>query len=205
MKRFTIILSLALMLIAPGTFLAPAAAQSPEPGSFVTIFNGKSFDGWNKVGDANWRLVPDPAGDYAEADKSTGGSGFLVSANSYGSFTFKVEFWADAPANSGVFIRVSDPKTITADNAYEINIFDTRPDQTYRTGAIVNVAPPKKKVDAANRWNTFEIIADGPGMTVKMNGEILSEGFSPKFPRGPIALQYGAGVVRFRNAQIQVR
>lgn len=29
---------------------------------------------------------------------------------------------------------------ITAMNAYEVNIFDTRPDPTYRTGAIVNVS-----------------------------------------------------------------
>ncbi|MSO18898.1 MAG: DUF1080 domain-containing protein [Acidobacteria bacterium] len=187
------------MLIAPGTFLAPAAAQAPEPRPFVPIFNGKSFDGWNKVGDVNWRLVPDPAGDYAEADK---GSGFLVSANSYGNFTLKVEFWADTPANSGIFIRCADPKTITADSAYEVNIFDQRPDPKYRTGGIVNVAEPKMKVDAGGKWHTYEITADGDHLTAKFDGVVTADGRDSKHASGPIALQYSAGVVRFRKVQI---
>lgn len=170
---------------------------------FVTLFDGKSLDGWTQVGDANWHLVKDPAGDYVQADK---GTGFLVTPKSYGSFTLKVEFWADTPANSGIFIRVQDPKAITADSAYEINIFDTRPDPTYRTGGIVNVAKPRRKVDAGDgKWHTYEIVVDGGGMTAKWDGQIISEGFDYKHKSGPIALQYSAGVVRFRRVEIQAR
>ena len=61
-------------------------------------------------------------------------------------------------ANSGVFIRCSDPQQITAANAYEVNIFDMRPDQTYRTGGIVNIAKVMATVYTGNRWNTMEIV-----------------------------------------------
>ena len=44
-----------------------------------------------------------------------------------------------------MFIRCEDPKTINAMNAYEVNIFDKRPDQAYRTGAIVDVAKPEQR------------------------------------------------------------
>jgi hypothetical protein len=114
----------------------------------------------------------------------------------------KLEFWVDDDANSGVFIRCSDPKEITATNAYEVNIFDKRPDPAYRTGAIVNVAKPLSVINAGGRWNTYEITAQGPKMTVVLNGTRTVDVEDAKFARGPIALQYGAGIVKFRNVQI---
>ena len=104
---------------------------------------------------------------------------------------------------SGIFIRCSDPQVITAANAYEVNIFDRRPDQTYRTGAIVNVAKVQATVDTGNKWNTMEIVARGGKMTVRVNGTLVSEGEDRKFARGPIALQYGAGDVRFRKVEVR--
>ena len=114
-----------------------------------------------------------------------------------------VEFWVSPDANSGVFIRCSDPQQITAANSYEVNIFDSRPDPTYRTGGIVNVAKVMTNVDTGNRWNTMEIVARGPKMTVRVNGTTVSEAEDRKFARGPIALQYGTGDVRFRKVEIR--
>ncbi len=105
------------------------------PAASAARMQGAPFDlkAWNIVGDANWTV----AGDVVQADR---GWGFLVTPAAYGDFEISVEVWVDAEANSGVFICCSDPKTISATNAYEVNIFDKRPDPSYRTGAIVNVA-----------------------------------------------------------------
>ena len=160
---------------------------------------GTAFDlkAWNVVGNANWTVVDD----VVQADK---GSGFLVTPMTYGDFQMTVDVWVDDEANSGVFIRCSDPKTITATNAYEVNIFDKRPDPAYRTGAIVNVAKPLTMVNAGGKWNTLEITARGPKMTVALNGvTTVRDAEDAKFARGPIALQYGAGVVKFRNVRIR--
>ena len=56
-----------------------------------------------------------------QADK---GTGFLVTPVPYGDFQITLDFWVTDDANSGVFIRCEDPKTITAANAYEVNIYD---------------------------------------------------------------------------------
>jgi hypothetical protein len=158
---------------------------------------GFDLKAWNMVGDANWTVMDD----VVQADK---GSGFLVTPMAYGDFQMTVEIWVDDEANSGVFIRCSDPKMITASNAYEVNIFDKRPDPTYRTGAIVNVAKPLATVNAGGKWNTLEITAKGPKMTVVLNGVTTArDAEDTKFARGPIALQYGAGVVKFRNVRIR--
>ncbi|MDO8630901.1 MAG: DUF1080 domain-containing protein, partial [Phycisphaerales bacterium] len=106
-------------------------------------------------------------------------------------------------ANSGIFIRCSDPKQVTAANAYEVNIFDKRPDPAYRTGAIVDVAKPLSMENAANKWNTLVITAKGPRLTVNLNGKPMVDVQDAKHARGPIALQYGAGVVKFRKVEIR--
>ncbi len=198
------ILALPLVIIALLTASTglqhTASAQISVAPPWTTLFDGSTLDGWKKLGDANWTIVKSADGDYVEA---TSGPGFLMTPRAYTNFHMRLEFWTDPPANSGIFIRCSKTDAVGADNAYEVNIFDQRPDPKYRTGGIVNVAEPKVKVDAAGRWNTYEITADGPTFTVKMNGVLTAEGSDAKFASGPIALQYGAGTVRFRNVQIQ--
>ncbi len=132
------------------------------------------------------------------------GNGFLVSKQEYGDFELKAEFWVDATANSGVFIRASDPAKVTATNAYEVNIYDTRPDPSYGTGAIVNVAKVSPMPKAGNQWNSYDITAKGDTFTIILNGIKTVEGAKDdKHPKGRIALQYAAGVVKFRKVEIK--
>ena len=126
--------------------------------------NPKTLDNWDRVGDANWR-VEDGA---VVADKGKGGN--LVSKNSYKDFQIRAEFWADHNTNSGIYIRITDPKTISSKTAYEVNIYDQRPDSEYGTGAIVNVGKVSPMPKAGGKWNTYEIIAKGPQLTVVLNG-----------------------------------
>jgi hypothetical protein len=170
-------------------------AQTPAPG-LVTLFDGTHLNNFNTVGTANWKL----ANGMVEA---TSGAGFLVSKENYGDFEIRVEFWVDEAANSGVYMRCQDAKTITDTSCYEANIFDKRPDQSGRTGAIVHVAKPLAVVDAGGKWNTYEITAKGPQLTVKLNGTVTAQAEDKKLTNGPIALQYMAGTVRFRRVQIR--
>ena len=188
--------ALALLLGGFSGFDAASALSGQAAAGWTTLFDGKSLDGWTPIGDANWRL----ADGAVQADK---GSGFLVSKQSYGDCELRIEVWVDEPANSGVFIRISDPKMVSSATSYEVNIFDTRPDQAYRTGAIVNIAKPMSVENAANKWNTLVITAKGPRLTVNLNGKPMVDVQDTKHPRGPIALQYGAGVVKFRKVEIR--
>jgi hypothetical protein len=126
-----------------------------------------------------------------------------VSKESYGDFELRAEFWVSPDANSGIFIRCADPKQVTAANSYEVNIFDTRPDPAYRTGGIVDVAKPASMINAGNQWNTFEVSAKGPRLTVRLNGTLTVDVEDTKHARGPIALQASAGTVRWRSVQIR--
>jgi len=196
MKRLTIItLGLLILGLASGQ-LAPVTSGQNNDG-WTTLFDGSSLDGWNIIGDANWELADDGS---VGADD---GNGFLVTPVSYGDFELELEFWVDEPANSGIFIRCADGENVGADSAYEVNIFDTRPDQTYRTGGIVNVAAPATVINTGGQWNAYQITADGSRLVVTLNGTRTVDVEHDEFTTGPIALQYGAGIVKFRNVRIR--
>jgi hypothetical protein len=182
----TVVCTLALMTVS---------AQTPAPG-LVTLFDGTHLNNFNTVGTANWKVADGMV-------EATSGAGFLVSKETYGDFEIRVEFWVDEAANSGVYMRCQNPTTITDTTCYEANIFDKRPDQSGRTGAIVHVAKPLAIVDAGGKWNTYEITAKGPQLTVRLNGTVTAQAEDRKLVSGPIALQYMAGTVRFRRVQIR--
>jgi Domain of Unknown Function (DUF1080) len=196
------------LLLASFAVLSYAPQASSEDG-WVSLFDGKSLDNFSKTGDANWR-VEDGA---IVADK---GNGFLVSKNSYGDYQIRAEFWVEPDSNSGIFIRCTDPEKITAENCYEVNIWDMRPDPSYGTGAIVNVAKVNPMPKAGGKWNVYEITAKGATFTVVLNGQKTVDGVQdPKLANGRIALQHGLGikddkgvandkgVVKFRKMEIK--
>jgi 3-keto-disaccharide hydrolase len=199
----------ALALLLGGFATLPYSPKASSEGGWITLFDGKNLDNFNKIGDANWRLEDGAV----VADQ---GNGFLVSKEGYGDFEIRAEFWVDPDANSGVFIRCTDPEKIGSDNAYEVNIWDMRPDPSYGTGAIVKVAKVDPMPKAAGKWNVYEITAKGSTFTVVLNGQKTVDGAQDaKFASGRIALQHGLGskddkgvandkgVVKFRKVEIR--
>jgi len=189
-----------LAIIAVGFTLVTGAKSQSGPG-WTQLFDGKTLNGWTPMNDdVEWR-VEDGA---IVADKKKGkGNPSLVSKGSYKDFEIYAEFWVSDDANSGIYIRCTDPKNISSRSAYEVNIFDKRPDPKYGTGAIVDVAAVNPMPKAGGKWNTLEIRAQGPLMTVVLNGVKTAEGKDEKFASGPIGLQYGAGVVKFRKVAVK--
>jgi hypothetical protein len=171
-----------------------------DAAGWLTLFNGTDLSYWSVVGDGNWRVENGAM----TADQGTNAS-FLVSDLSFADFELELEFWVDTDANSGIFIRCSDPESISDTSCYEVNIYDTRPDQTYRTGAIVNVASPSKFVYTGGQWNRFEISAIGNRLQVRLNGSDMVDVEDSRLTAGPFALQRAAGTVRFRNVRIRER
>jgi hypothetical protein len=160
-------------------------------GDWVTLIDGeKGLENFNQTGDANWHAAQGAI----MADKGKGG--LLVSKKSYKDFVIYAEFYAETDTNSGIFLRASDPAKIGSATAYEVNIWDIRPEPKYGTGAIVDTAsvavPIKNK--AGGHWNTYEIYAKGSQLTVTLNGEVTASANDSKHAAGPFALQYGAGV-----------
>lgn len=175
------------------------AARGQSDG-WITLVDGTKMGDWSEVGKANWTMQDGAL----VADKLEGKDpSYLVSKQSYKDFQIKAEFWTDEAANSGIFIRCDASDKIDAKICYEVNIFDKRPDPTYGTGAIVDIAKVDPMPKAAGKWNTYEITAQGPHLVVVLNGQKTVDVQDKTHAGGPIALQYGSGVVKFRKVQIK--
>jgi hypothetical protein len=178
-----------------------ACVTAPAPESWTTLIDGdKGLANFDVVGQANWS-GSDGA---VQASAGTPPASFLVTRQSYKDVMVRAEFWSSDDANSGVFIRCQDPKTITDENCYEANIFDQRPDPTFATGAIVKVAKlTAPMIKAGGQWNTMEVTAKGSRLTVVLNGTKTVEIDDSKLASGPIALQWGRGTIKFRKVQVK--
>ena len=187
-----------LMLCLTGfpSIQSSSMAAGQAGGAWTVLLNGKTLEGWNVVGDANWTL----ADGAVQADK---GTGFLVTPASYRDFQITLEFWVTDDANSGVFLRCSNPKLIDQTNAYEVNIFDKRPIRATGPAASSTSQNPPASSRLAESGNTYDITAKGSQLTVVLNGAKVVDVKDTKHADGPIALQYGAGTVKFRNVRIR--
>jgi hypothetical protein len=193
-----------LSILAAGLLMGAAALSGIAYGQsdgWVTLLDGTKKGDWSEVGKANWAMKDGAL----TADKITDGKdpSYLVSKNSYKDFQIKAEFWTDDDANSGIFLRCDGSAKIDAKICYEVNIFDKRPDPSYGTGAIVDVAKVEPMPKAGGKWNTYEITAHGPHLVVVLNGQKTVDVQDSKHASGPFALQYGSGVVKFRKVQIK--
>src|SRR5260370_33376429 len=128
---------------------------------------------------------------------------YLVSRVSYKDFQIRAEFWTDEEANSGVFLRCDQSKKIDAKICYEVNIYDKRPDPSYGTGAIVDVAKVDPMPKAAGKWTTYEITAEGPHLVIVLNGQKTADVQDSNHTSGPIPRQYGSARVNFPTGRVK--
>jgi hypothetical protein len=178
-----------------------SVGASAQEVKWTTLVDGKSMGNLGRVGSANWR-VEDGA---IVADKLEGKDpAYLTTSETYKNFQIIAEFWTDEKANSGVFIRCSKPGMVDAAACYEVNIFDQRPDPSYGTGAIVDVAKVIPMPKAAGKWNTYDITAYNNHFVVILNGQKTVDVDNSRLPNaGFVGLQYGSGVVKFRKVMIR--
>lgn len=200
MKR--IILSLcALALLAgcatPGPKLNQLTSAEKQAG-WELLFDGESLAGWTPRDQARWEVV---AG--AIAYRAGSGPGLLCTTKNYDNFELKVDFWVDAVANSGVFLRCPQAGPIAATNAYEVNINDAH--LKWPTGSINEVARRQGDARSTDRWNSYHIIAQGNHLVVRFNGREVVDARDDREKSGPIGLQQfqGQGMVKFRNIKLK--
>ena len=197
-RRLTIATALlGIVLVALGCSSQP---YGDTGANWVTLLDGTTgLDNWIRVGDANWRAVDGTIQADQKTDKA---NSFLVTKNSYTDFRIRAEFWVSDDANSGIYMRCADIKNLTDRTCYEANIFDQRPDPTFGTGSIVHLSPVSPMPKAGGKWNTYDVTVKGSRVTVRLNGVVTADVQDSKLTSGPIALQYAAGVVKFRKVQI---
>jgi hypothetical protein len=187
MLRFT---TLVFVLAYHVVLFAAASASAGEP---VSLFDGKSLDGWDVI-----------TCEVAVQDGCVllkGGNGLLQTKQQYADFVFEYEWKALKPDNwdSGVYFRYTEvPSGRPWPARYQVNLRKGMEGNLDGNKAGKNPVPTKPSA-----WNTFEL--KGATASLKVNGQPAwhAEGIEPA--KGYIALQAeipGGGQFLFRNIRI---
>jgi Domain of Unknown Function (DUF1080) len=173
------------------------SASAAEPG-FVALFDGKSLDGWQIVGQKGRGYIARNGLLVCPAD----GGGNLFTTKEYSNFVLRFEFRLFEGSNNGIGIRAP----LEGDAAYkgmEIQILDDgaavyrgklRPAQYH--GSIYDVVPAKQGFKKpTGEWNSEEITAKGRSITVILNGTTIVDADLDSV-RDPAVLEKHPGLAR---------
>lgn len=200
-------------------FLALAAASAPaaEEG-FVSLFNGRSFDGWK-------------VGKNADAFKIQDGMIVVngkvahlfyegpVANHDFKNFIFKAEVMTFPSANSGIYFHTKYQEEGFPKFGMESQVNTTHKDKI-KTGSLYRVKDVYEAASKDGVWYTQEIVVQGLHVEVKVDGkQVLEHTFPPEaerdlplptkmtyLPRGTFALQgHDPGSkVYFKNIRVKV-
>jgi len=142
-----------------------------KPLSLASLFNGKDLTGWKNHPESKSTFSVTKAG---EIHVTSTGRGALESEKKFGDFVLQMEAISHAPElNSGIFIR-SIPGEFA--NGYESQIHngikdgDRAQPKDFGTGGIYRRVPARLVVPNDREWFYKTIVADGPHISVWING-----------------------------------
>ena len=176
--------------------------KAPVWGTPVTLFDGKTLNGW-KLRDPKkkdgWAVVN---GELAVVEPKDNAD--LVSEQGFQDMKLHIEFNVEPKSNSGVYLR----------GRYEIQILDN-PDakmglDSHGCGGVYSrIAPKLDATKPAGEWQAYDITFVGRQVTVVLNGKTIVQdvvdgitggAINPNEGEpGPLMLQGDHGKVRFRN------
>jgi hypothetical protein len=176
--------------------------KAPGWGDPVTLFDGRSLNGWtlrDSKKKNGWAVVN---GELAVVDPKDNAD--LVSEPSFQDMKLHIEFNVDKKSNSGIYLR----------GRYEVQILDN-PDakmalDSHGCGGVYSrIGPKLDATKPAGEWQTLDITFVGRQITVVLNGQTIVQGAVEGITGGatnpyegepgPIMLQGDHGKVRFRN------
>ncbi|HYW79138.1 MAG TPA: DUF1080 domain-containing protein [Thermoguttaceae bacterium] len=150
--------------------------------------------------------------------------GYIRTEKEYANFVLRLEWrWppGKAPGKGGVLIRTTGPDKIWPKSLEaQINAGDAGDfwgldgyalsGQAERSkslehpqfGRLTNLAKTEPVEKKAGEWNTYEITADGPTVTLKINGKVVNRATGCKPGSGTICLTSEGNEIHFRNVRL---
>src|SRR5690606_12705041 len=153
--------------------------EIPRDEGWEALFNGQDLTGWEQVGGENLTWAVEDGMLYTTGDE---GGGWLSTTEEFDDFELELEFRVPENGNSGVFIR-APRKGNPAFEGSEIQVLDdygseyTTLEPWQYTGSLyATLAPSQRVTKPAGEWQQMRIRAEGPQISVWLNGVLIVEG-----------------------------
>jgi 3-keto-disaccharide hydrolase len=170
MKR---ILTLSLFTLAFAAF----AADKPAGDGWISLFDGKSLDGWR---------ASDKPGTFSVEDGKIVVHGprshlFYVGPvhnHDFKNFHLRAELMTFPGANSGIYFHTDWQEAGWPDKGFEVQVNNTHKDPK-KTAGLYDVKDNFEAPAKDNEWFTMEIIVEGKHVVTKVNGKVIIDWTQP--------------------------
>lgn len=204
--------SLFLSLVAASALGLGAFAADSEEG-FVSLMDGKTFNGWKKAVESpeTWKIE-----DGAFVAHGPRCHLFYVGDEKpFKNFHFKAEVMTEPKSNGGIYFHTKYQEKDWPKAGFESQVNATHGDWI-KTGSLYGVVNIGRAAAPDQKWWTQEIIVKDNQVTVLVNGERLfqytepagaqpGKDFTRKLDQGTFALQgHDPGsTIRYRNIRVK--
>ena len=195
-----------LLLVAAALLLTPFAGSAEDKDGWISLFNGKNFDGW-KIGDAKqgkWKI--ENGNIVANGPRS-----HLYTIKEFKNFEFKAEVMTTPGSNSGIYFHTKYQETGFPNTGYESQVNVSHGDPV-KTGSLWGVVKLYETPAKDNKWWEQHIIVRGQNIVVKINGKTVLDYTEPKGVQGGRKISSGSfalqahdpkSVIYYRNLRVK--
>jgi hypothetical protein len=211
------------------SIMAISAFHFSVSGQTVSLFDGKTTDGWHsylKTGPGAWKVVDGTI----QLDPKAEGQGDLITDKEYENYELSLDWKIAEGGNSGIILGVHEDPSFGATylTGIEMQILDDQKAEdnkkaNHLAGSLYDMEAPAHAAKPAGEWNKVKIKKLNGHLTFWLNGAKVIDtqigspewiamldkskfktwkGFAA-YPKGHIALQDHGAVVSFKDIKIK--
>jgi hypothetical protein len=221
--RHLTFLTVALCLLASLTRAAddkPAAATADKEEGFVSLFDGKSLDGWTPQDKSLDAFSVDDGCILTHGAFTHLFYSGPVNGAKFKNFELRADFKMGPTSNSGIFFHTENPgPRKKVEKGYECQICgDSYTKDPKKTGSLYDIQDVKESHAKDNEWSTYVIRVEDKHIVLTVNGKVTVDYTEPTPPNrkkgregriissGTFALQAHDPVSKcwFKNIRVKV-
>lgn len=158
---------------------ASAQDQPPKPDKdgFISLFDGKTFDGW-RASDKPGTFSIENGAIVVNGPRSHLYYIGPVGNHNFKNFEWKADVMTTKGSNSGMYFHTEWQEVGWPAKGYEVQVNSTHTD-TIRTSSLYNIKNVTDSPSKDDEWFTQTVIVQGKNITVKVNGKVMVEYTEP--------------------------
>jgi len=176
--------TLVLTTLFFGLSFAPSQAadsQASDSDGWISLFDGKSLDGWRNNEHEEAVRVEDGAIVVGGAERSHPFYDGPVENHDFKDFELKLEVMTEPGSNSGVYVHTKYEDEGWPSKGYEAQVNNSQEDWR-RTGSLYAIEDVREAKAKDNEWFEYDITVRGKRIILKVNGETTVDYPEPENP-----------------------
>lgn len=190
-----------------------ALACAEEKDGWISLMDGKTFDGW-KIAEPekkSWKIEDGAFVAHGERSHLF----YVGKEQPFKDFELKVDVMTSPSSNGGIYIHTQPQESGWPKYGYEIQVNQSHSDWR-KSGSIYSVNDVKELFVKDNEWYTYDITVQGKRIVVKLNDKVVNDwteepdrnpgaDFTRILTSGTLALQGHdpKSTVKYRNLRIK--